>query len=459
MGLTHSLSASAKQKHSQDGSGHGLSWGLSAMQGYRPTMEDDHTVSQAIPVMGDTSFFAVYDGHAGATLSYLASTGVLPSILASWENTGSDMSGEKIATAMYNGIIDFDINARISNPNLKSLRDHSGSTLISTFVTPTEIIFANVGDSRAVLVRNNVAVFGTEDHKPQSPIETNRVLAAGGYIMMGRVCGNLAVSRALGDYVYKDRPDLPPHEQKMSAAADLTVVTRDPDDQVLIIGCDGIWDVMTNEQATAFVLKAVRNGSSPVEIAEKLIDVCLRRGSTDNMSVIIVLFDEGTTKPRQGRWASTRKRSSALSVTSISSAGSDVSEGARVLPMSLDHTRGRGSTSKVAKMIAEEKNTTADSPLTEEDLPDADTIPMNQDQTRGRGSVLVVGEELDRIRNQISNLKLEKQKSNGDEGMLDGERTPTASPEHHHQPPDEGRETPEPEEKSKKKSVGIVSSV
>ena len=82
----------------------------------------------------------------------------------------------------------------------------------------------------------------------------------------GRVCGNLAVSRALGDFVYKDRADLPPHEQKMSAAADLTVVARDPDDQVLIVACDGIWDVMTNEQAVSFVLRSARSGNSPAEV-------------------------------------------------------------------------------------------------------------------------------------------------------------------------------------------------
>lgn len=43
---------------------------------------------------------------------------------------------------------------------------------------------------------------------------------------MGRVCGNLAVSRSLGDFVYKDRSDLPPSAQKVSAEADIHHIER-----------------------------------------------------------------------------------------------------------------------------------------------------------------------------------------------------------------------------------------
>jgi len=406
MGGAHSLSNAAKQKHTDDGSGHGLSWGLSAMQGYRPTMEDDHTVDQSIAVMPKTSFFAVYDGHAGATVSKLAGTHILPSILSSWDQAGSDPTGEKIAGAMYNGILDFDANIRASYPHLRSLRDHSGSTLISTFVTETEIIFANVGDSRAVLARNDAVAFATEDHKPQSRIESTRVLAAGGYIMMGRVCGNLAVSRALGDFVYKDRADLQPHEQKMSAAADLTVVQRDPEDQVLIVACDGIWDVMTNEQAVSFVLRCARSGNSPAEIAEKLIDLCLKRGSTDNMSAIIVLFDECISKRKASRKASRadRKRTSNLSTTSKSNVQLD---GDGEIPMGLDRTRGRGSTSDMGAMIAKAQQGDAPLPGAEEEG-DATITPMMRDSSRGRGSVILVGEELERVKAAMAKVAEEK---------------------------------------------------
>lgn len=70
---------------------------------------------------------------------------------------------------------------------------------------------------------------------------------------MGRVCGNLAVSRSLADFQYKDRADLPADKQKVTAASDMTTIARDASDEFLLLCCDGIWDVMSNEDAVEFV--------------------------------------------------------------------------------------------------------------------------------------------------------------------------------------------------------------
>jgi serine/threonine protein phosphatase PrpC len=118
--------------------------------------------------------------------------------------------------------------------------------------------------------------------------------AADGTVEMGRVCGNLAVSRSLGDYVYKDMPSLPQQAQKISAEADVSIVERhvckaatcpacscclvlwetpltrlaecflmgQPDDEFLLVACDGIYDVLSNEAAINFIsnqLKASRS--------------------------------------------------------------------------------------------------------------------------------------------------------------------------------------------------------
>ena len=72
-------------------------------------------------------------------------------------------------------------------------------------ISPSHIFVANCGDSRAVLYRSGGIGFSTQDHKPINPSEKQRIQNAGGSVMIQRVNGSLAVSRALGDYEYKVR--------------------------------------------------------------------------------------------------------------------------------------------------------------------------------------------------------------------------------------------------------------
>jgi len=108
---------------------------------------------------------------------------------------------------------------------------------------------------------------------------------------MRRVDGDLAVSRALGDFQYKDRPDLPPEAQKVSAEPDCRTHTRLRADQVLILACDGIWDVMSNADAADLARALGQEGEKDLGlICEELLDQCLAKGSRDNMSVVAVAF-------------------------------------------------------------------------------------------------------------------------------------------------------------------------
>lgn len=65
------------------------------------------------------------------------------------------------------------------------------------------LLKGNVGDSRAIAsVRGCVEVL-SYDHKPNNDTETRRIIAAGGWVQLNRVNGNLALSRALGDFIFK----------------------------------------------------------------------------------------------------------------------------------------------------------------------------------------------------------------------------------------------------------------
>ena len=70
-------------------------------------------------------------------------------------------------------------------------------------ITPKHYFVFNVGDSRTVLVRNKQLQFATEDHKPTNEGEKRRIEGANGKVIINRINGSLAVSRALGDFDYK----------------------------------------------------------------------------------------------------------------------------------------------------------------------------------------------------------------------------------------------------------------
>ena len=99
----------------------------------------------------------------------------------------------------------------------------------------------------------------SEDHKPNNQEETDRIEAAGGFVdeEANRIDGSLAVSRAMGDFSFKGRFDLPATEQKVTAFPDVKVIKRSPDNQFIILACDGCWDCKTSEEAVDFMHEKV----------------------------------------------------------------------------------------------------------------------------------------------------------------------------------------------------------
>ena len=73
----------------------------------------------------------------------------------------------------------------------------------------------------------------------QQPGEKARICAAGGFVDFGRVNGNLALSRALGDFEFKKSADLSPEQQIVTAYPDVVTHEISPDDEFLVIACDG----------------------------------------------------------------------------------------------------------------------------------------------------------------------------------------------------------------------------
>lgn len=124
----------------------------------------------------------------------------------------------------------------------------AGCTSTTVLVTKDKIICANAGDSRTIVLKDGKVLFGTTDHKPDDELELNRIKAAGGKVLNGRVQGALALSRCLGDFEYKKKEELNEFEQMCSCQPTVTELDRAGVEGILL-ACDGVWDVRTNDEA------------------------------------------------------------------------------------------------------------------------------------------------------------------------------------------------------------------
>jgi serine/threonine protein phosphatase PrpC len=167
-----------------------------------------------------------------------------------------------------------------------------------------EIIAVNVGDSRSFLVHTDGSIQSlTEDHKPDLPQEEARIRAAGGFVHVSRVDGQLAMSRAIGDWSYKSNPNLAADQQKVIAVPQLIRGTAAPTD-ILVICCDGLVEQMSSEEAGKRFrenLTAQRVETKQEDLAQSCYDLnllSLAKNSKDNHSVMAIAFEDGTSYQR-----------------------------------------------------------------------------------------------------------------------------------------------------------------
>ena len=286
-----------------------------------------------IPTCPDHLLLAVFDGHGGSAASKYAYRQLLNVLEQTdfWKTYLITHLIEDLSEALRETFLVLD------RQMLQGIRDDGmkcGCTSVVTIVTPTHIICANAGDSRCILSTRRgdnttqSLIPLSNDHKPQSKEESLRIHTAGGYVTtrrtggVSRVDGILAVSRGLGDFRFKQRADLPSEMQKVSLSylilfwffinllswfiywlidswscffhkvtcnPEIIVHVRHIKDEFIILGCDGIWDVLSSDDVIKLVQTLYSEGENNEKlIAEELIDESFAKGSKDNISVIVV---------------------------------------------------------------------------------------------------------------------------------------------------------------------------
>jgi len=257
----------------------------------------------------DFYFFAVYDGHGGKGCSIYLKENL--------HNNIKEFSKQGIKEAIEITEEKFKVEQALNEKG--EISDSSGSCGIMAMIQNNKIIIANVGDSRLVLFKNGKVFFSTEDHKPNTETEKKRIKNAGGEIYQtftyfplrqnGReieapwrvLPGRLSVSRTFGDVEAKD-PKFGGIGGVVMALPDITEFDLDDEFNFMVIGCDGIFDVLSNEEILECV-KIVLNEKKVEEINEDNIhDLCgdfagmivkgaIAKDSSDNVSCIVVAFN------------------------------------------------------------------------------------------------------------------------------------------------------------------------
>ncbi|XP_074580141.1 putative protein phosphatase 2C 52 [Curcuma longa] len=245
--------------------------GYASFKGKRPSMEDNYDHKSAEIDGKLIGLFGIFDGHGGPR----ASEYLKEHLFNNLTKHPLFMVDTKVAISEIFKRTDSDFLASESN----TTRD-DGSTASTAVLIDKQLFVANVGDSRAVICKGGKAIPLSDDHKPNRSDERKRIEDAGGVVMWAgtwRVGGILAMSRAFGNRLLK---------QFVLAEPEIQEQVVDEDLEFLVLASDGLWDVVPNEDAVSLV----RMEEEPEAAARKLTETAFARGSSDNITCIVVRF-------------------------------------------------------------------------------------------------------------------------------------------------------------------------
>lgn len=257
-------------------------------------MEDAHVIIDQYGGDPNTGLFAVYDGHGGDRVARYLRHNLHLAILKELRDKGSRSVEECLKAAFLMADI----------ACARAVTQKSGSTAVVCVVRREAprpgrtrgkryVFTANCGDARAVLCHAGRAVRLSKDHKATDSDEVARITSLGGFVREARVMGALAVARSFGDFVFKKYVTCDPY----------TSTTKiDEHSEFLIVACDGVWDVLSDDEAVAVVRRHCRlehgtmmtdaetAAALQLSASSALVRESIRKGSTDNVTALVVFL-------------------------------------------------------------------------------------------------------------------------------------------------------------------------
>uniref|UniRef100_A0A1J3I077 protein-serine/threonine phosphatase n=1 Tax=Noccaea caerulescens TaxID=107243 RepID=A0A1J3I077_NOCCA len=273
----------------------------------RETMEDEHiciddlsaqlrSLNFSVP----SAFYGVFDGHGGAEAS-----------LYMKENLTRLFFQDTVFPEMPS-IVDAFFLQELENSHRKAfaladlaMSDESivsgscGTTALTALIIGRHLLVANAGDCRAVLCRRGVAVDMSFDHRSTYEPERRRIEDLGGHFEDGYLNGVLAVTRAIGDWELKHPFTV--SSSPLISDPEIQQIVLTEDDEFLILACDGIWDVLSSQNAVSNVRQGLRRHGDPRQCAMELGKEAARLNSSDNMTVVVICFSAVPSSPQQSQ--------------------------------------------------------------------------------------------------------------------------------------------------------------
>ena len=244
---------------------------------HRRYMEDDMAVVERFAGDADNLYVGVYDGHGGRGAVDFVVAHLHTALANEWKaSRGADAHG-------CFGRAFAKIDKMLAQAGAYACGTTANVVVCSRAgaYRSRTLLAANVGDSRTLVLCAGDAppVRLSVEHLPADAAEVERVHAAGGHVTNGRVGGTLAVTRALGDHNLKGSGGLS-HEPHFCAHE-----VR-PQDRFVLMASDGVFDVVGEAEAQQIALAHEREPLK--EIAAKIVQASIAKGSRDNVSALLV---------------------------------------------------------------------------------------------------------------------------------------------------------------------------
>ncbi|XP_073002382.1 probable protein phosphatase 2C 27 isoform X2 [Typha latifolia] len=253
--------------------------------GPKTFMEDEHVcIDNLVEHLGASAgfpspgaFYGVFDGHGGTDAVSFVRKNILKFII---DDSHFPMSAEKALKSAF-------MKADHALADSRSLDRSSGTTALAALIFGRMLLIANAGDCRAVLGKRGRAVELSRDHKPNCKSERIRIEKLGGIVYDGYLNGQLSVARALGDWHMKGAKG---SAHPLIAEPELQEIVLTEEDEFLIMGCDGLWDVMSSQCAVTMARKELMIHNDPERCSRELVREALKRNTCDNLTVVVICF-------------------------------------------------------------------------------------------------------------------------------------------------------------------------